>query len=206
MQFEHVLRSPEELRAVLPAPAPRAIAKAVTALDAHCRAIIERSPFVVVASGNARGELDVSPKGDPAGFVQVLDESTLALPDRPGNRRADTFGNVLENPGVALLFVVPGRPETLRVNGHALIVRDRWLLERLAVNGTAPALALVVRVTEAFVHCGRCMVRSGLWQPASWPALEGLPSHARCLAAHAGLEGPLEALEEELAEGCRKLY
>ncbi len=207
MEFADEIRTREQLRAVLPAPAPRALAKAMRTLDAHCRAIIERAPFVVVASANARGELDVSPRGDPAGFVLVLDERTLAIPDRPGNRRADTMCNLLERPALALLFVVPGRAETLRVNGSARIVRDAWLRERMAVAGQAPALAMVVTVEEAFVHCGKSSLRSRLWQPSTWPALDTLPSHARCLADQAGVDAPLEQIEEEVRQGYRdRLY
>src|SRR5258705_2818538 len=127
--------------------------------------------------------MDVSPKGDPPGFVQVLDDETLAIPDRPGNRRADTFSNVLQNPGVGLIFLIPGKLETLRVNGRARIVRDMALRERMAVQGKVPQIALVVTVEEAFIHCGKCMIRSQLWQPESWPDGDALPSQAECLVA-----------------------
>src|SRR3954469_15750210 len=116
MEFREKIGTAAQLRAIVGAPARRAIDKQIDRLDEHCRAIISRSPFVLIASSGADGRADVSPKGDPPGFVQVLDERTLAIPDRPGNRRADTFGNVLENPRVGLLFLVPGRAETLRVN------------------------------------------------------------------------------------------
>lgn len=200
------ITSVAQLRAILPPPAQRAMAKALPALDPHCREIIRRSPFVVIGSVNARGEVDVSPKGDPPGFVLVLDDSTLAIPDRPGNRRADTLCNVLESPRVGLLFMVPGRAETLRVNGRAAIVRDLELRERMAVAGRVPELALLVHVEEAFVHCGRSALRSGLWQPAIWPQLDGLPSHARCLLDQAGVDAPLPQVEQEVAVSYRRLY
>jgi PPOX class probable FMN-dependent enzyme len=207
MEFREVLDSVEQLRAVIPHPAPRSIAKTLNRLDAHCCTLIESAPFVAIASGSAQDGLDVSPKGDPAGFVLVLDERTLAIPDRPGNRRADTLHNVLRSPQVALLFVIPGRAETLRVNGEARIVRDSWLRDRLAVRGKRPELALVVSVREAFVHCGKCMLRSRLWQPESWPGTGKLPSHARCLADHAGVAASLEQLESEIEEAYRsRLY
>jgi PPOX class probable FMN-dependent enzyme len=207
MRFFDVVTSEARLRAVLGSPAPRAVNKEIARLDEHCRLIISRSPFVLISSCDAQGRLDVSPKGDPPGFVHVLDEQTLAIPDRPGNRRADTFGNVLQNPRVGLLFIIPGRQETLRVNGRALIVRDRPLREKMAVNGKPPELALVVTVEQAFVHCGKCVIRSRLWDRPSWPDLEGLPSHARCLIDQAGVADSVEAIEESIRKGYQtKLY
>ena len=206
-RFAEVISSEEQLRAVVGLPAPRAVNKEIARLDAHCQMIISRSPFVLISSSDAEGRLDVSPKGDPAGFVQVLDEATLAIPDRPGNRRADTFGIVLQNPRVGLLFMIPGRQETLRVNGRALIVRDRALREKMAVNGKPPELALVVTVEQAFVHCGKCIIRSGLWDKESWPDLGGLPSHARCLVDQARVPDSVEAIEESIRQGYKsRLY
>jgi len=207
VDFTDVVSTEAELRAIVGAPARRALDKQIERLDEHCRAIIARAPFVLIASSDGEGRLDVSPKGDPAGFVQVLDERTLAIPDRPGNRRADTFANALQNPRVGLLFLVPGRLETLRVNGRARIVRDAPLRERMAVSGRAPELALVVAVEEAFVHCGKCMLRSRLWDSASWRADAHLPSHARCLLDQAKSSQTLEQLESSVAEGYRtRLY
>src|SRR5215467_3131721 len=128
--FDGVIESEQELRDILGHPAARAIDKQLARLDAHCRAIIARSPFVLIASCDREGRMDVSPKGDPPGFVQVLDDATLAIPDRPGNRRADTFRNVLQNPKVGLIFIVPGKGETLRISGSARIVGDSWLREK----------------------------------------------------------------------------
>ena len=207
MQFAEPITSEEQLRAVTGWPAPRALDKEIATLDVHCRAIIAKSPFVLISSSDAEGRVDVSPKGDPPGFVQVLDASTLAIPDRPGNRRADTYRNVLQNPRVGLLFLVPGRNETLRVNGRALIVRDAGLRERMAVKGKAPQLALIVSTEEVFVHCGKCMLRSNLWDHEARLDVTGLPSHARCLVDHAGLTQPLEAVEASVQEGNKnKLY
>lgn len=203
MRFTEVLSSEEELRAALGHPAPRAVSKELDRLDEHCRTIISRSPFVLISSCDAGGRLDVSPKGDPPGFVQVLDEHTLAIPDRPGNRRADTFGNVLQNPRVGLLFLIPGRQETLRVNGRALIVRDRSLRERMEVAGKVPELALVVTVEQAFVHCGKCMIRARLWDTASWPDLAALPSHGRCLVDQAKLADAAAEVDASVQQGYR---
>lgn len=207
MTFSEVVTSEDELRAILGHPAARAVNKEIARLDVHCCAIISRSPFVLISSSNAEGRLDVSPKGDPPGFVQVLDEKTLAIPDRPGNRRADTFRNVLQNPRVGLLFLIPGRQETLRVNGRAAIVRDLPLRERMAVNGKVPELALVVSVEEAFVHCAKCILRSRLWDRIAWPDVAGLPSHARCLVDHAQLAESVEEIQASVEQGYKtKLY
>jgi len=129
--------------------------------------------------------MDVSPKGDPPGFVKVLDEKTLAIPDRLGNRRADTFGNVLENPNCAIVFIIPLRREVVRVNGEAKIARDPDLLESMAVDGKIPDLALVVDVKEAMFHCGKAIIRSNLWNPDAWLPIDGLPTYAQALHSHA---------------------
>jgi PPOX class probable FMN-dependent enzyme len=205
--FKEIIRTEEELRAILGHPNQRAVDKTISALDEHCRAFIAASPFLFIASGDARGRFDVSPKGDPPGFVQVLDERTLAIPDRPGNRRADTFVNILQRPQVALLFLIPGKQDTLRVNGSARIVRDRELRESMAVQGKVPDLALVVEVQEAFLHCPKCMVRSHLWEPEHWPGLEGVPTMAQALVAHAKLAQSAEEVQASIDEGVReRLY
>jgi PPOX class probable FMN-dependent enzyme len=200
MEFRDVIASEEALRDLIGPPLARSVKKEITRLDGHCRALIAKSPFVLVASCDAKGNCDVSPKGDPAGFVQVLDDETLAIPDRPGNRRADTFANVLQNPCVGLLFVIPGKLETLRVNGRARIVRDADLRARMAVAGKPPELALVVSVEQAFIHCGKCMIRSTLWEPASWPDASRLPSQAQCLLDHGRLDESVEAIEASIRE------
>lgn len=162
-RFAEVVTAEEQFRAVIGHPGARVLRKHVAALDDHCRAFIARCPFVLIASADAEGNADVSPKGDPPGFVRVLDDGTLAVPDRPGNRVADTFSNLLQNTHVGLLFLIPGDQETLRVNGTAIIVRDQWLRHELAVSGKAPDFAIVVTVREVFFHCPKCMIRSDLW-------------------------------------------
>lgn len=186
-RFSDVIASVEDLEAVLGRPNERVAAKVIDRLDIHCRRFIARCPFVLLASADAAGNIDVSPKGDPPGFVHVLDDTTLAIPERPGNRRADTFRNLLQNPHVGLIFLIPGKRETLRVSGKALIVRDADLRQGMAIDGRVPDLALVVQVREAFFHCAKCMVRSHLWEPANWPALDGLPTLAEAAIAHARL-------------------
>ena len=147
--LSELITTKEGLEGVLGRPGPRVLAKVVNALDDMCRAFITRSPFVIVASHDAEGRVDVSPKGDPAGFAHVLDHRTIAIPERPGNLRADTFRNVLQQPRVGLIFLVPGKGETLRVSGTTRIARDGWLRERLAVADPGPELVLVVTVEEA---------------------------------------------------------
>jgi len=171
----------EQLRAVIGHPSHRVLAKHVRALDVHCRTFIAASPYVVIGSADRGGAIDVSPKGDPPGFVHVLDDRTLAVPERPGNRKADTFTNVLQNDRVGLLFLVPGKPETLRISGTGTIVRDRWLRDRLVVRDRAPELVLVVAVEEVFFHCSKCVIRSQLWNAADWPDPSALPSLAQAM-------------------------
>jgi len=182
-----VLSTEAAVENVIGKPSPKVLAKVVNHLDDICRSFIARSPFVVVASSDSAGNLDVSPKGDPPGFVCVLDDRTIAIPERLGNRRADTFRNVLQNPNVGLIFIVPDKGETLRISGSARIVRDAWLLERMKVADRVPELALVVTVEEAFVHCTKCMVRSQIWKPETWNS-EGLVSIGEAMVVHGRLD------------------
>jgi PPOX class probable FMN-dependent enzyme len=184
-RFHEVVSSDEELRAVVGEPPRHSVAKVVTAIDHIARTFIEHAPFVLIASAGEAGLLDVSPKGDPAGFVKVLDEHTLAVPDRLGNRRLDTFHNVLRNPNVGMIFLIPGVTHTLRVRGKAIIVRDDFLRDTMKVNGKAPDHVLVVGVERVFAHCPKCMIRSGLWQPDTWGEPTTVPSFAETLVAHA---------------------
>ena len=176
-----VVATPAELREILGYPTERAVQKQLSALDTHCRAFIAHSPFLVLSTANARGGCDASPKGDRPGFVLVLDEHTLAIPDRPGNRRADSLLNILDNPHIGLLFLIPGMGETLRVNGSASIVRDPTLLERLAVDGKRPQLAIVVKVEECFLHCAKALIRSRLWDPERFMPRCEMPSLAQMI-------------------------
>lgn len=200
--------SEAELRALLGHPSVLAVQKDIGRLDEHCRAFIAHSPFVLVATADARGRCDVSPKGDAPGFVLVLDERTLVIPDRPGNKRFDGMRNVLENPHAGLIFLVPGREETLRVNGRARIARDAPLLERMAVQGKRPEVALVVEVEECFLHCAKAFKRSGLWDTGRWPTHEGLASGAQMLLDHTRPgDMTVETMEQRLDEGYRtRLY
>ncbi|HEX7785504.1 MAG TPA: pyridoxamine 5'-phosphate oxidase family protein [Methylomirabilota bacterium] len=178
--FQDLVRSEAELRALVGEPSPRARLKQLAALDEHCRAFIARAPFVLVATADAEGRCDVSPKGDAPGFVRVLDDRHLLVPDRRGNRRLDGMRNILANPHVGLLFIVPGREDTLRVNGRAWVTRDAALLSPAAVDGKAPLLGIGVEVQECFLHCARSFKRARLWQAETWDSA-GLPSMQRIL-------------------------
>jgi PPOX class probable FMN-dependent enzyme len=179
-EAEQVVTTVDELEAILGEQFDNQVNKVIDHIDDHCRVWIERSPFVVISSASATGAVDVSPKGDPPGFVRVLDPKTLAVPDRPGYHRGDTFRNVLENPQVGLMFVVPKRREVVRVSGSAEVVRDAGLLESMAVGDKVPTLALVVHVQEAMFHCGKSMIRSHMWEPELWgPSTVCRPMRAR---------------------------
>lgn len=194
-EAKNVVTTAEGVKDILGKDFPSQINKVIDHIDAHCRAWIERTPFIVISSANSAGAMDVSPKGDPAGFVKILDERTLAIPDRLGNHRGDTFKNVLENPNVGIMFIIPRRTEVVRVSGNALIVRDPDLLADMAVNEKVPDLALVVRVEEAMFHCGKAILRSRMWQPEEWGSIEGLPTYGQALKDHGNLPDPIEDLE-----------
>lgn len=184
---EHVIETVEELRGSYGEPSERAVKKALDRLDRHCRRFIALSPFVVLASAGADGRVDCSPRGDPAGFVAVLDDRTILLPDRRGNNRADSLTNVLENPHVGMLFMIPGVDETLRLNGRAKLTTDPERLEPLAVNGRVPRSGLVVEVEEVFLQCTKALVRSRLWADETRVDRKtALPSFGQMLADHIG--------------------
>jgi len=192
MGFEHRIESVEELRTLIAPPEPPAAHKDVDRLDVHCRTFIANAPFVVLASAGADGTLDASPRGGAPGFVRVLDDKRLAMPDYPGNRRLDSWSNVLATKHVQLIFFIPGVLETLRVSGRACLTRDPAVLALFDERGKPPKLALGVDVDVAFLQCGKSLKRSALWDPASWPAREVVPTAARIFADHIALPGITE--------------
>lgn len=181
----HVVTSLEQLESLYGTPSGAAIAKEVERISAGYRALIEAAPFVVIATAGPEG-LDCSPKGDPAGFVRILDDTTLAIPDRPGNNRIDGMRNLLRDPRVSLLFLIPGVGETLRVNGRASISIDPELMERFAVNGKLPRSVLIVHVERIFFHCSRAIVRAKLWDEATKIDRASLPSTGTIIAELSG--------------------
>lgn len=184
------ITSLEELRALVGDPAPRVRDKVLPTLADDHVAWLAAAPFCLVATSDASGRCDVSPKGDPAGVGHVVDATTIAIPERPGNRRVDGFVNVLENPHVGLLFIVPGRGDTLRINGRARIVSDAPYFDAMTVKGHRPILALEVAVEEVFFHCAKAFLRSRLWNQESW--------HPEVLSSRAEIAKRLERSEESL--------
>ena len=195
--FNKVIETEAALREVIGHPSQLVLEKAVTEIDEMCAQFIANSPFVLIASYDADGNVDVSPKGDPAGeFVQMLDSKTLLIPDRPGNRRADTLVNILQTGKVALIFLVPGRRETLRVNGTAQIVMDDDLMDRFIIKGKRPKLLIAVTLDEAYFHCTKCVVRSNLWSIED--AVSEMPSLAAILVNQGKIDAPVEEIEADL--------
>ena len=189
------MADPGQLRGLVGSPTQRVAEKVRSSLHDIDRAWLAASPFCLIATSAADGSCDVSPKGDPAGFTHVLDDRTIAIPDRPGNRRVDGFHNVLSNPQVGLIFLVPGRNDTLRINGAAQLVSHAPFFDDMIVKGHRPRLALVVHVDEVFSHCSKAFMRSSLWEPASWTP-DALPSRAKIARALERPEESIEALED----------
>jgi PPOX class probable FMN-dependent enzyme len=181
-----IIEDPERLREIYGAPSERSLKKQLSHFDRHCRAFIARSPFLVIASSDPSGRCDASPKGDAPGFVQVLDDETLLIPDRLGNNRVDTIGNLLERPGIGLIFFVPGLNETLRVNGRAQVTTDPPLLAPLAVNDKVPRSGILVSAEEIYFHCGKALIRSDLWNSEKQLRRSEFPSLGRILAEQIG--------------------
>lgn len=186
--------SADELDEIVGTPVQSVADKVRPVLDPIDLLWIAHTPLIMLATSAADGTCDVSPKGDPPGFVKVLDEHTLAVPERPGNRRVDGFRNVLSNPHAGLIFLIPGREDTLRVNGRARLVRDAPYFDDMIVKGNRPIMALELAVEEVFYHCAKAFLRSAAWKPESWD-VEGIPSRARISKALERPEDSLELLE-----------
>jgi len=198
------IRNETQLREMLGEPTDLVRKKIADRLNPLTRQFVERSPFVVVATGSPDGGLDVSPRGDPAGFVRILDERTLLLPDRPGNKLADTLKNLLGDGRIALLFLIPGVNDTFRVNGRARIVDDAELLAGSAVEGKVPRLGIVVEVEEAYTQCPKALLRSELWNPDRHIDRSELPPSGEILRSVADPELDVEEYEEGRAERYRR--
>lgn len=205
--FSRIVTTEAELREIVGSPSELALRKDIGALDQHARAFIAQAPFLLMATASAAGRCDVSPKGDAPGFVHVLDDRHLAVPDRPGNRRVDGMRNLVENPHIGLIFMIPGREDTLRVNGRAWIVRDDDLLAGMAVQGKRPLLAVGVEVEECFLHCAKAFKRSRLWEPAQWPDPSAVACMAEMLVDQTKPGLTVAEMEHHLQEGYRtRLY
>lgn len=205
---DHIVSSEADLRSLFPPTHDLAIKKVQNYIDKHARAFIERSPFICIGTQGIEGRADVSPRGDPAGFVKIIDDNTLAIPDRPGNNRLDSLSNIVANPNVGLLFVIPGFDDTMRVNGKATLVTDPDLLKSLSVDGRVPRLAILVEVGTVFIHCAKAFRRSHLWNSDYHQDRSELPSLMK-IALDAtdsapSDQGEMDRLNEELENDYQK--
>jgi PPOX class probable FMN-dependent enzyme len=188
----------DQLRAIYRSPARPAVEKQHARLDEHDRAFLAHSPFVVLATSDADGGCDVSPKGGTPGFVRALDDTTLAIPDLAGNNRLDSMGNLLESAGIGLLFFVPGRCDTMRVNGRARLSTDDAVLDATTVEGARPKVAIVVAVDEVFLHCQKALRRASLWDPSGWPVTDDLETAGAAYRDQLGLDMTAEQIDDAL--------
>lgn len=194
------ISSHEELRSIYQTPDSTdvAVRKELERLDGHCRSFIARSPFVLIGSSDGNGNADVTPKGDRPGFAATLDGRTIAIPDRPGNNRLDTLENVIVNPAVGLLFLIPGMNETLRVNGEARVTVDASLREHMAVEGRPAISVLVVTVKAAYMHCAKAFMRSRLWKTETWPDRSTLPTLGQIFRDQLAVDDTAEQADRRL--------
>jgi PPOX class probable FMN-dependent enzyme len=197
--FTDFVTSVEELRQIVGTPGPLALKKELGRLDEHMRKFIAHSPFLVMGTYGADGACDVSPRGDAPGFVQVLDDRTLVIPDRAGNKRVDNMQNILATGRIGLIFFVPSIGETLRVNGRARLVRDPAIMARMTANGKQPLLGIGVAVEQCFLQCAKAVIRSKLWEPHERPELNALPCAAEMLVDQAAMpEFNVESMQKLL--------
>lgn len=187
-------------------PAEAIVNKHTSYLTPLLEEYISRSPFFLIATSDAAGNCDVSPKGDPPGAVRVLDERTLLIPDRPGNRRVDGHRNIVQNPHIGLIFIIPNVDETLRINGRAFITADPELLGTMAVKNRAPKLGIVVEIDEVYMHCARAFLRAGMWQPETWPDPDTIPTLAAIICEQKDLPPPDESGGKRQEEYRSRLY
>lgn len=203
--FKKVIDSEQNLREFIGTPSEVASKKVIYHLDVHCRDFISKSPFLVISTSDEKGFCDVSPRGDAPGFTFILNEKCLVIPERPGNKRVDTLRNIIQNPHVGLLFLIPGMGETLRVNGKATIIQDEDILEKMAAKGKNPLVGIAVEIEECFLQCAKALKRSDLWNPDSWLDKNEIPSGAKILSDHVKIPGLDEtAMKARLEEGYLK--
>jgi PPOX class probable FMN-dependent enzyme len=203
-RFTEQVRSAGELANLVGTPSGISLKKELKVLDEHMRRFIAHAPFVVISTHSADGRCDASPRGDAPGFIHVVDDRTLLIPDRPGNRRVDTYRNILETGRIGLLFLVPGFGETLRINGRAVIIRDEVWLTPLSAQGKRPLLAVAVEVEECFLQCAKAILRSKLWEPHDGQNLQSLPCAAEMLTDHVQMPEYDVAKMQALLDGAYK--
>lgn len=195
-----VIADEDALRALIGEPLPLVCQKVCDHLTAEMRKFVELAPFVCIATADGEGNCDISPRGDPPGFVRILDEKTLLVPERPGNRIADSLRNILANPHVGVLFVIPGIDDTFRVHGRATLTTDAALLEPCAVEGKAPKLGILVDIDTAYTQCSKAFLRSHLWDPTKFVARELLPTHGEVMRGIIGESLDAKEYDEARAE------
>jgi uncharacterized protein len=185
--FRNIVSTEEELQSIVGAPSSLVTNKVINYLDDHCLNFLSLSPFCLLSTSDENGNCDVSPRGDKPGFAFILDKKRIILPERPGNRRVDTMRNILSNPHIGLLFLIPGLGETLRINGRACLITDDELLEQMSERNRKPSIGIAVEVEECYIHCAKAFKRSGLWEFETWAEQSKLPSAAKILSDHAKL-------------------
>ena len=201
---EHEVKSLDELYAVNGVPHDSIVNKHTAYLTPLLEQFITSAPFFLIATADGEGNCDVSPKGDPAGSVKIIDRRTIAIPDRPGNRRVDGHRNVLENPHIGLIFIIPNVDETVRVNGRAFITADPELVASMEMQGKAPKLAIIVEIDEVYMHCARAFLRSSLWSPENWPDPDTIPTLSAIWSEQKELPPPDES-QGKRQEGYRSV-
>ncbi|MCM3698767.1 pyridoxamine 5'-phosphate oxidase family protein [Paenibacillus macerans] len=201
--FNDIVNSEEELRTLCGFPKELVKNKTITVIDRHCRDFISKSPLIFLSTADSAGSCDVSPRGDAAGFVHVMDDHHLVIPERPGNKRFDSLRNILENPRIGLIFMIPGLGETLRINGQAWIVKDQEILKNMEAFGKVPVLGIGVKVEESYMHCAKAFKRSHVWDDNYWPKKEELPNPAKIIADHAE---KLKLSADEVAASLKESY
>lgn len=201
--YKEVIQSEEELRAMYGYPGELVSNKSITFIDQHCRDFMSKAPILFIATSDAEGNCDVSPRGDGAGFVYVHDDKHLVIPERPGNRRFDSLRNIISNPKVGLIFIIPGLEETLRINGYASIIKDQEILKHMEAHGKIPGLGIAVEVEECYMHCAKAFKRSHLWDDTYWLPKEDLPKPAVIIAEHAK---KLRLSQEDVSRSLKDSY
>lgn len=196
IKFDKVITNRSQFREIFDEPSQAIIDKNIDHIDDICASYIKASPFIILSTFGADGNMSTSPKGDPAGFVQILDNKTLAIPERLGNHRCDSFENILVNPKVGIIFIIPGFGVTLRVSGTAKIVQDKKLQKSMEINGKQPSAVLIINVEQAFAHCSKAIMRSKIWHSNQWPASSELPNLGVAMVTHGKLSATAKQMQD----------
>ncbi len=183
------ITSEEQLREIIGMPHELVVKKSISILDEHCKKLIEMSPLLFLSTANAEGKCDVSPRGDLPGTISILNQHQLVIPDRPGNKRLDSILNIISNPNVGLVFLVPGLEEVLRINGRATVIKDKEILDKMSLKGKAPLLGIGIDVEECFIHCPRAIKESNIWKPTTWQDPTDFPSILKVFHDHLKING-----------------